>query len=88
MYVCMQVAKQEPFKQASSKVHAEAANLRHQLEVVQSQLSTVQEEKRSLETDIASLTKQVAAKGLKVLGADMLVSQWPACTQRVGQLWA
>ena len=50
--------------------------------MVQSQLSTVREEKRSLETDIASLTEQLAAKGLKVLTC------WYSSGPHVGQLWA
>ena len=55
-------------------MHAEAANLRHQLEVTQSELETVRqeceaanrkakEEKKGLESTIASLSEQLAAKG-------------------------
>lgn len=70
----MQVAKHGSLKLASGKVHIEATNLRHQLEVVQSELATVRQEgeaasrrardeKRTLESDIASLSEQLAAKG-------------------------
>lgn len=55
-------------------MHFEAANLRHQLEVVQSELATVRqeleaasrkarEEKRDMEATTASFTEQLAAKG-------------------------
>lgn len=55
-------------------MHVEAANLRHKLEVVQSELVTVRqelgaasrnagEEKRAMEATVASFTEQLAAKG-------------------------